>query len=168
MPSLPGRFQLIDQGQPWIVMVDYAAEPVALEILYQTIAKYPHNRIIHVLGSCGGGRDVARRPILGKIAGEHADIVIITNEDPYDDDPNTIIDQVAVGAKKAGKKVGKDLFLIEDRKEAIQKAMELAKEKDFVLLTGKGNEPWICVAGGKKQPWNEAEIASQAIRSSMV
>ncbi|MCR4278695.1 MAG: UDP-N-acetylmuramyl-tripeptide synthetase [bacterium] len=168
MISLPGRFQLIDQGQDWNVMIDYAAEPVALEILYRTILKYPHKRIIHVLGSCGGGRDVARRPILGKIAGENADVVIVTNEDPYDDDPRAIMDQVATGAKKAGKKVENDLFLIEDRKEAIQKAMDLASAKDFVLLTGKGNEPWICVAGGKKEAWDEAEIAKQAILKSML
>ena len=168
MNPLPGRFEVINEGQPWSVLVDYAAEPVALGHLYQAAQAYPHKRLIQVIGSCGGGRDEARRPILGKLSGKLADVVIVTNEDPYDDDPIEIINSVAKGAKDAGKKEGKDLFLIEDRKEAINKAMQIAKPKDLVLLTGKGNEQWICVAGGVKLPWDEREVAREAIRAAML
>lgn len=164
MPPVPGRFEWVDEGQPFRVMVDYAAEPAALEILYRTIAQYPRARLIHVLGSCGGGRDVARRPILGEMAGKAADIVIVTNEDPYDDDPLVIMEHVAEGARAAGKRDGTDLFVVDDRRDAIRTAVSMAKKDDFILLTGKGNEPWICVAGGAKVPWDEAATVRDAIR----
>ncbi|MDF1496537.1 MAG: UDP-N-acetylmuramoyl-L-alanyl-D-glutamate--2,6-diaminopimelate ligase [Patescibacteria group bacterium] len=163
--NLPGRFELINEGQPYTVIVDYAPEPASLSKIYETINALNPNRLIHVLGSCGGGRDVARRPILGKMAGETADIVIVTNEDPYDDDPMQIINDVAEGAKEQGKIEGQNLFLIEDRKEAIDKAIGIAEPGDIVLLTGKGSEQAICIAGGKKIPWDEREVAREAIKN---
>ncbi|MBU1908009.1 UDP-N-acetylmuramoyl-L-alanyl-D-glutamate--2,6-diaminopimelate ligase [Patescibacteria group bacterium] len=167
MQNMPGRFELVDEGQPWTVMVDYAPEPVSLSRLYEIIKKLPKKRLIHVLGSCGGGRDIGRRPILGKMAGENADVVIVTNEDPYDDDPRVIMEQVAEGARKAGKKDGVDLFIVENRYVAIYEAMRLCEPGDFVLLTGKGSEQAICVAGGQKIPWDEREVARKAIRAKM-
>lgn len=158
---VPGRFERIDEGQEYAVIVDYAYEPRAVEKLYETIKLIEHNRVIHVLGSAGGGRDMARRPLLGKIAGERADIVIITNEDPYDDDPQIIIDQVAVGAEKSGKVLGENLFKIMDRREAIKKALRLAEASDLVLITGKGCEQAICVAGGKKISWDDRQVARE-------
>ena len=133
--GMPGRFERIDEGQPWTVIVDYAPEPASLTRLYETVSHMSRHKLIHVLGSCGGGRDVARRPILGRMAGERADIVIVTNEDPYDDDPKSIMDQVADGAREAGKKDGESLFVIEDRREAIAEAMRIAEPEDIVLLT---------------------------------
>ncbi|MEK7655454.1 MAG: UDP-N-acetylmuramoyl-L-alanyl-D-glutamate--2,6-diaminopimelate ligase [Patescibacteria group bacterium] len=164
--NVPGRFERIDEGQPWIVIVDYAPEPESLARLYETLRLVPRNRTIHVLGSCGGGRDVSRRPILGKMAGELADIVIVTNEDPYDDDPRRIMDEVAAGAREAGKLLGRTLFVIEDRAEAINEAMRQAEAGDLVLLTGKGSEQAICVENGKKIPWDEREVARKAIKGS--
>ncbi len=164
--SVPGRFERIDEGQPWTVIVDYAPEPESLARLYETIRLVPRNRTIHVLGSCGGGRDTARRPILGKMAGELADIVIVTNEDPYDDDPRLIMDEVAAGARAAGKLLGRTLFVIEDRSEAINEAMRQAEDGDLVLLTGKGSEQAICVENGRKIPWDEREAAGRAIRQA--
>ncbi len=164
----PGRYERIDEGQAWTVIVDYAYEPAALEGLYRAVQSYPHKRIIHVLGGCGGGRDAARRPILGKLAAKYVDIAIVTNEDPYDDPPKQIINEVADGAAAGGKVDGKDLFRIDDRMNAIRYAMKIAKEGDIVLLTGKGNEPWICVADGKKMPWDERGAARRAIRERMV
>ncbi len=161
---VPGRFERVEEGQPWKVIVDYAPEPESFRQLYKALENMPRKRTIHILGSCGGGRDVARRPILGQLAAEHADIVIVTNEDPYDDYPQTIIDQVADGAIKAGKIEGKNLFKILDRREAIFFAMKQAGEGDLVVMTGKGCEPWICVANGGKIPWDEVEIAREAIR----
>lgn len=162
--GIAGRFELIDEGQDFTVIVDYAPEPASLAKIYETIKALDPNRIIHVLGSCGGGRDIARRPILGNMAGDNADIAIITNEDPYDDDPMQIINQVAEGAKQAGKVENQNLFLIPDRREAINKAVSLANSGDLILLTGKGAEQAICVAKGKKIPWDERTATRTAIR----
>lgn len=153
--GVAGRLEKIDMGQNFTVIVDYAFEPNAVKKLYKTIDLIPHNRIIHVLGATGGGRDIARRPILGELAGKNANLVIITNEDPYDDDPEIIIDQVSLGAEKKGKKENVDLFKILDRGKAIKKALILAEEGDVVLITGKGNEQAICVANGEKLPWDD-------------
>jgi len=162
--AVPGRFEKIDEGQNFTVIVEFAHEPHALEKFYGIINKIPHNRIIHVLGSAGGGRDIARRPILGKVAGENADIVIITNEDPYDDDPSIIIDQIAIGAEKSGKVVGQTILKIEDRKEAIKKAINIAKENDMVVITGKGCEQVMWMADGKKIPSDDRQIARELIQ----
>jgi UDP-N-acetylmuramoyl-L-alanyl-D-glutamate--2,6-diaminopimelate ligase len=168
--GIPGRMEFIDEGQPFKVLVDYAPEPESLGKLYGAIGprlSVPGSRLIHVLGSCGGGRDRARRPILGKMAGERADIVIVSNEDPYDDDPMAIIREVAEGAKSSGKIEGKDLFLILDRTEALAKAVSLAGPGDMVLATGKGAEQAICVANGKKITWDERTQLRQIIRKSL-
>lgn len=162
--SVPGRFELIDEGQSWQVMVDYAPEPESLKKLYETVDVLKAERIIHVLGSCGGGRDTARRAVLGEMAGQKAEVVIVTNEDPYDEEPMSIIRQVAEGAVKTGKRQDENLFLILDRKQAIQKAMELARPGDLVLMTGKGCEQFICAEKGRKIPWDEREEAKKVIR----
>lgn len=164
--GLPGRYERIDEGQPFTVIVDYAFEPGALGKLYELVAALPHQRIIHVLGSCGGGRDVARRPILGRMAGENADVVIVTNEDPYDDDPHKIMEEVAAGvgagsARPDGKMP--ELRIVDDRRDAIRQAIGLAQPSDVVLITGKGSEPVMAVAGGRKIPWSDAKEARKAI-----
>jgi len=156
--GVAGRLERIDEGQNFTVIVDYAFEPKAVGKLYETVAQLNLSKIIHVLGSTGGGRDVARRPKLGALAGENADIVIITNEDPYDDNPEIIIDQVSLGAEKMGKVKDRNLFNISDRREAIKKALSLARENDVVLITGKGSEQAICVANGEKIPWDDRAI----------
>ena len=156
--GVAGRLEKIDAGQNFTVIVDYAFEPNAVAKLYETVEKLPHERIIHVLGSAGGGRDMARRPKLGRLAAEKADIMIITNEDPYDDDPAIIIDQVALGAESAGKKQGKNLFKIIDRREAIEKALHMAKEHDVVMVTGKGSEQAIAGKNGEKLTWDDRAV----------
>lgn len=154
--GIPGRMEIIKSQEPdFAVVVDYAFEPEALKRVYGAILKLDHNKIIHVLGSAGGGRDAARRPKLGALAGEKADFVIITNEDPYDEDPKIIIDQVASGATGAGKIENENLFKIQDRRRAIKKALLLARANDIVLITGKGCEQAICAAGGQKIPWDD-------------
>jgi UDP-N-acetylmuramoyl-L-alanyl-D-glutamate--2,6-diaminopimelate ligase len=164
--TVPGRFERVDEGQSWTVIVDYAPEPESFKQLYRALAPVTRERVIHVLGSCGGGRDIARRPVLGELAAANADIVIVTNEDPYDDRPRDIIDQVAAGARAAGKIEGENLFLVDDRREAVFKAMAMARPNDLVVLTGKGCEPWICIADGKKIPWDEAGVAREAIQAA--
>lgn len=164
LQPLPGRFEMIDEGQDFRVIVDYAYEPYALEVLLNAIDKLPHNRIIGIHGSAGGGRDVARRDKIGRLAGQRDDIVIVTNEDPYDEDPRAIIDAVAAGARAVGKKEGEDLFIIDDRMEAIQHAIDMAQKDDVVVLTGKGSETVMAVAGGRKAPWSDREAAHRALR----
>lgn len=169
--GIPGRLEIINFNLPlaarnkinFTVIVDYAFEPNALLKLYETVEKLPHQKIIHVLGSAGGGRDFARRPKLGKIAGEKADFIVITNEDPYDDDPAMIIQQVAAGAESAGKVENINLFKITDRRLAIKKALRLAGKQDIILITGKGCEQAICVANGEKAPWDDRRVAAEEI-----
>ncbi len=164
--GIAGRLEKIEEGQDFTVIVDYAFEPGAVSKLYEVVnlIKQDNSRIIHVLGSAGGGRDVARRPKLGELAGSNADIVIVTNEDPYDDDPELIIDQVALGAERVGKKKGKDLFKILDRRRAIKKALLQAKTGDIVLITGKGSEQAICVGGGEKIPWDDRKVVREILK----
>ncbi len=161
--SLAGKMEVVKAGQNFTFIVDYSFEPRALEKLYETISVIPHGRLIHILGSTGGGRDRSRRPLLGRMAAERADIVIVTNEDPYDEDPAQIINQVSAGAEMSGKVINDNLFKILDRREAIKKAVDLAQEGDLVLLTGKGAEQYICLAGGHKMAWDDREQARQVL-----
>ncbi|MBD3251370.1 UDP-N-acetylmuramyl-tripeptide synthetase [Candidatus Uhrbacteria bacterium] len=162
--GIPGRYEFIHEGQSFHVIVDYAFEPVALERLFDTVSAFKNGRIIHVTGSAGGGRDLSRRPLMGSISAKRADITIVTNEDPYDDDPMKIIEDVAKGAAQSGRKDGVDLFKILDRSEAITKAIGLAESKDIVLITGKGNEPVMAVADGKKIPWDDREVTRSVLK----
>jgi UDP-N-acetylmuramoyl-L-alanyl-D-glutamate--2,6-diaminopimelate ligase len=114
--------------------------------------------MICVLGSAGGGRDKWKRPVLGELAAQYCDKIIVTNEDPYDEDPMEIINQVAEGTKGKAEK-------ILDRREAIKKSLELAKQNDIVVITGKGCEPWICVKGGKKIPWDDRKVVREEFQS---
>ena len=163
--GVPGRIEFIKESESFgfQAIVDYAFEPVALKSLYKVVKVLNPKRVIHVCGSAGGGRDKSRREPIGKIVGKSADVCIVTNEDPYDEDPMEIIKQVSAGAKKVGKKLNDDLFEIFDRGEAIQKAVDLAKKGDLILVTGKGSEQAIVVANGEKILWDDRE----AIRKSL-
>jgi UDP-N-acetylmuramoyl-L-alanyl-D-glutamate--2,6-diaminopimelate ligase len=162
LEAVPGRLEKIDEGQPFMVMVDYAYEPAALSAVYETLDLLAYARLIHVVGSAGGGRDVARRKILGEMAASHDDIVIVTNEDPYDDDPMQIVNDVADAAGASGKMDGVDLYRILDRQEAIDFAIKIAQPDDLVLLTGKGSEPVMAVANGQKIPWDDRVAVRRA------
>jgi UDP-N-acetylmuramoyl-L-alanyl-D-glutamate--2,6-diaminopimelate ligase len=155
--GVPGRMEEVI-SKPFKVIVDYAFTPNALEKVYQTLKnsklQIPNSKMICVLGSCGGGRDKWKRPVLGELAAKYCDEVIVTNEDPYDEDPWQIIEQVAAGTKGKARK-------ILDRREAIREALKLAKEGDIVVITGKGCEPSICVAGGKKIPWDDRKVVKE-------
>jgi UDP-N-acetylmuramoyl-L-alanyl-D-glutamate--2,6-diaminopimelate ligase len=164
--ALAGKMEKINIGQDFQVIIDYAFEPVALEKLYKLLEVFEYKRIIHVLGSAGGGRDEARRPKLGKIAGSKADIVIVTNEDPYDEDPQLIIDQVASGADLVGKKENDNLFKILDRRKAISFALKKAEKDDLVLITGKGAEQFICLANNHKISWDDRKVARQELEKN--
>ena len=154
--GVPGRMEEVI-SKPFKVIVDYAFTPNALEKVYQTLDlkfKVRNSKLICVLGACGGGRDKWKRPVLGKLAAKYCDEIIITNEDPYDEDPMEIINQVAEGAGQKAKK-------ILDRREAIIEALKLSGKDDIVVITGKGCEPSICLADGKKIPWDDRKIAKE-------
>lgn len=155
--GIPGRMEVI-QKEPFMVIVDYAHTPDQLESVYKSL---DGKDLVCVLGSCGGGRDKWKRPVLGKIAGKYCREIIITNEDPYDEDPKDIIDQVAEGAK------GKGLKII-DRKEAIKKAIKIAQPGDKVVITGKGSESLMCLENGKKIAWDDREIAKNVLKQSTI
>ena len=153
--GIPGRMEEV-VFQPFKVFVDYAFTPDALEKVYQTL-KPKNAKMLCVLGSCGGGRDKWKRPVLGKIAAQYCDKIILTNEDPYDEDPMEIIKQVAEGAEGKAEK-------ILDRREAIKKALKFTQTGDVVVITGKGCEPWLCVANGKKIPWDDRKVVREELK----
>lgn len=150
--GIVGRMQIVVE-KPFTVVVDYAHTPDQLESVYKSFEGRP---LICVLGSCGGGRDKWKRPVLGKIAKDYCKTIIITNEDPYDEDPEKIIEEVALGANGKGQK-------IQDRREAIKKAIEIAMPNDVVVITGKGSEPLMCLENGKKIPWDDSQIAREEL-----
>ncbi len=158
--KIAGRMEVVAK-EPFEVIVDYAHTPEQLESVYKSLnpsASLGASKLVCVLGSCGGGRDKWKRPVLGEIAKKYCKEIIITNEDPYDENPMEIINQVA---ETAGQNVKKIL----DRKEAIKTAIKSAKPGDVVIITGKGSEPWMCVENNKKIPWDDRQIAKDALQN---
>lgn len=154
--NVPGRIEFIPEAEKFgfKVIVDYAFEPVAMEELYKVVRFLNPNKIIHVFGATGGGRDTERRTTMSNFIGRNADVCIITNEDPYDDDPMQIINEVAEAVHHTGKKENENMFKILDRGEAIKKAIDLVGKNDLVLVTGKGSEQAI-VTKGILIPWDD-------------
>lgn len=152
---IPGRAQLIDEGQGFSVVVDYAHNPSSLTALYDA---YKQQRKICVLGATGGGRDTWKRPEMGSIADQYCSEVILTNEDPYDEEPEAIVKAIRTGMKR-------EPMIILDRRAAIEKACALAQRSDVVLLTGKGTDPSIRGKNGISVPWSDAEVAREVLRA---
>lgn len=164
--NVPGRMEKVEMGQSFSVIIDYAHTPDALEKIYSTLKDSLRGRLVAVFGATGD-RDKSKRPIMGALAGRFADIVIVTNEDPYTEDPVRIIEEVASGvprgADKARPKVeGENFFKILDRRAAMEKAFELAHTGDVVIITGKGAEDWM-VVGHEKRPWSDKKIAKEIL-----
>ena len=163
LKGVEGRMDVVDEGQTFKVLVDFASTPDGFEKFFSSVRPLTKGKLVAVFGSAGR-RDESKRSIQGKIAGKYADIVVVTEEDDRDADGNEILKEIAKGAKKAGKKEGKDLFLIPNREEAIGFAMTLVtSSKDVVALLGKGHEKTIERKDGE-YPWNEAEVARTALR----
>lgn len=152
MKSVPGRMEEVI-SLPIRVVVDYAFTPAALKKVYETL-KPPSGKLLCVLGAAGGGRDAWKRPILGKIALEHCDTIIVTDEDPYEENPEKIMDEVIAGTKGKAEKVI-------DRRDAIKKALSLSKKGDTLVITGKGSEDSIAIARGKRIPWDDREVVKE-------
>lgn len=158
--GVPGRMDYV-QEKPFAVVIDYAHTPDSLEKVYQTLLTRTSNKkLICVLGAAGGGRDRWKRPVLGKVAEKYCKRIVLTDEDPFDEDPMGILDQIESGFSKHQ---NKNYFRILDRRAAIGKAISLAKKGDTIIITGKGTEDWIRGAKNKKMPWNERKTVEELL-----
>jgi UDP-N-acetylmuramoyl-L-alanyl-D-glutamate--2,6-diaminopimelate ligase len=149
--KVPGRAEQVISA-PFEVYVDYAHTPDSLEALYQS---FPTQKKICVLGNTGGGRDTWKRPEMAHIADTYCDEIILTDEDPYDEDPEAIISAMFPAITETPVEV------IMDRRSAINTAMRKAKKGTVVLITGKGTDPYIMRANGTKEPWSDAEVVRE-------
>jgi len=161
--DIEGRWTEIKEGQKFKFIVDYAHTPNSFEKLFSYYKPLAKGRIIAVFGSPGGRRDESKRPMQGKIAGDYADIVILTEEENRETPGMEIINQIAAGAKRAGKVMDKDLFVREERDKAMALAIALARPGDTIFALGKGNET-VLIRGEKEIPWNEAGAARKLIK----
>ena len=167
--EVPGRLEFV-QREPFSVVVDYAHTPDALRKVYETLRlSLPTlgvgRKLICVLGAAGGGRDKWKRPEFGKIAAEFCDEIILTNEDPYDEDPVKILEGVKRGFLRDlnHKPPTTNYKLILDRREAIREALKSAHQDDVVIITGKGAEPWIMGPDGTKTPWDDRVVVREEL-----
>jgi len=162
---IPGRMEKIDEGQNFLIFVDYAHEKESMNAALsaaEDLLDKNKGKIIVLLGAQGGGRDRAKRPALGEISAKKADFVIVSNDDSYEDDPKEIAEDIARAAEKFGKTREKNLFVIEDRRKGISKALSLANKNDVVLITGKGAEQSI-ITGGKHYPWDDRIVVREEL-----
>jgi UDP-N-acetylmuramoyl-L-alanyl-D-glutamate--2,6-diaminopimelate ligase len=161
--SVPGRMERIENNRGLEIIVDYAVTPDSMEKLYGHIDKFrkDNSKVIAVFGSCGE-RDRGKRPIMGEIVGQHADYCIVTNEDPYRENPEQIIIEVFSGVIK-NKKENENAWRILDRRKAIKKALQFAKPGDIVVVTGKGAEETMAV-GEKRILWNDPKVIREILQ----
>ncbi|MEK9173552.1 MAG: cyanophycin synthetase, partial [Patescibacteria group bacterium] len=160
--GVPGRMEMVKASEKYSVFVDYAHDEVSLRAILELANKIKKTRIIILIGAEGGGRDKKKRPRMGQVAAELADFVVVSNVDPYDDDPQEIIESITQAAEKNGKVRNKNLFPIEDRREGIQKALSLAHEDDVVIITGKGAEQSMIIKN-RTIPWDDREVVRQEL-----
>jgi UDP-N-acetylmuramoyl-L-alanyl-D-glutamate--2,6-diaminopimelate ligase len=156
--GVPGRFESVDEGQPFTVVVDYSHKPDALENVLRTARELARNRVICVFG-CGGDRDRGKRPLMGRIAGELADLAIVTSDNPRGEDPEAIIAEVLAGAQTRPGITETE----PDRRLAIERALALAADGDVVVIAGKGHEQGQELAG-RTIPFDDRDVARETLR----
>jgi UDP-N-acetylmuramoyl-L-alanyl-D-glutamate--2,6-diaminopimelate ligase len=161
--GVTGRMERIDEGQPFTVIVDYAHTPDSLQKVLATLRPLTKGKLLVVFGSAGE-RDVQKRPAMGRIAAQMTDFFVITDEDPRDEDRESILHDIAIGAEALGKRQGIDFLCIADRTEAIATAFAHARPEDTVLLAGKGHEQSIII-GREKLPWDDRCVAREQVRN---
>jgi UDP-N-acetylmuramoyl-L-alanyl-D-glutamate--2,6-diaminopimelate ligase len=158
LAAVPGRFERIDEGQPFLLVVDYAHTDDALRNVLKTARELTRDRLIVVFG-CGGDRDRTKRPLMGEAAGSLADVVVLTSDNPRSEDPILIINDALVGLQKTGIPYTAEV----DREVAIRKALETAREGDVVVLAGKGHETYQ-VLKDRTIPFDDREVARRLLR----
>lgn len=156
---VPGRFERVDEGQPFLVIVDYAHTDDALRTVLKTARELTRNRVILVFG-CGGDRDRAKRPLMGEAAGSLSDLVVLTSDNPRSEDPIRIMSDALVGLQKTGKPYISEV----DRETAIRKALEQARDGDLVMLAGKGHETYQ-ILKDQTIPFDDREVARRILRT---
>lgn len=156
--GVPGRFEVIQRGNV-VAIVDYAHEPFSLEQVLKLAKERYSGLLVHVFGATGGGRDVWKRPVMGEVSGRYADKIILTNDDPYDEDQEVIANQIRAGIRDHSK-----VELLLDRTAAVDKAIRDAHEHGgVVVVTGKGTENLMCFENGRKIPWNDRAVIEAAL-----
>ena len=158
LPGVPGRMERVDEGQPFLALVDYAHTPEAVETLLRTVRTVTPGRVLVVLG-CGGDRDRAKRPLMGRAAAEGADLAVLTSDNPRSEDPMAILAEMAAGAPGAQ--------VEPDRRAAIETAVAQARPGDAVVVAGKGHETGQEVAG-VVTPFDDREVLRAALRAALV
>jgi len=153
--GVPGRLEFVDEGQPFAVIVDYAHKPASLERVLHEARRLSDGRVICVFG-CGGDRDREKRPLMGRIAHDLADVAIVTSDNPRSEDPLAVIDEIVAGAP--------ELEVEPDRRAAIARAIESGREGDVVLIAGKGHEQGQEIAG-VTHPFDDREVARHVLRA---
>lgn len=161
LTPIKGRMTVIDEGQPFELIVDYAHTPSSFETIFPPLKKRCNGRIFAVFGS-GGERDLTKRPLQGQIAAKFCDFVILADEDPRGEDPVELLKMIAAGAEKEGKKMGENLFIIHDRPQAIRETFKMAQKGDIVLLLGKSHENSI-IYKDHVMPYDEISEARKAL-----
>jgi UDP-N-acetylmuramoyl-L-alanyl-D-glutamate--2,6-diaminopimelate ligase len=154
--GVPGRFEPVDEGQPFEVVVDYSHKPRALESVLRAARELASGHVICVFG-CGGDRDRGKRPLMGRVASELADLVVVTSDNPRSEDPDAIIGEILAG-------VSGDVEVEPDRRRAIASAIEAAREGDVVVIAGKGHEQGQELAD-RTIPFDDREVAREALRA---
>ncbi|MEW6087460.1 MAG: UDP-N-acetylmuramoyl-L-alanyl-D-glutamate--2,6-diaminopimelate ligase [bacterium] len=163
---IPGRFEYIDCGQPFKIVIDYAHSPDSLEQVLKTAGSLAKGRVLLVFGATGN-RDKTKRPVMGKIAAELVDFFIITNDDTYNEDPMEIIGQIENGIKKTGKRKDIEYKVIPERKDAIYALIKYAKQDDFLVIAGKGHETKQ-ILKDKTIDSNDREIVEKILKNNVM
>jgi UDP-N-acetylmuramyl-tripeptide synthetase len=163
--EIPGRMQLIENQKGFKVYLDYAPEPAGMSSALKAVAMMPHAKLIHVFGSTGGHRDSSKRFEFGKISSSYSDVIIITNDDVYDSDPEEIAGDIEKGiATNPNRKENIKVLTILDRKEAIRAAIQLAQTDDILIITGKGSEQFLVLPGNERIEWDEKRIIEELLK----
>jgi UDP-N-acetylmuramoyl-L-alanyl-D-glutamate--2,6-diaminopimelate ligase len=158
-PAVPGRMQAVDEGQGFALLVDYSHKPGALEKVLLSAREVSSGRVLVVFGA-GGDRDRAKRPVMGEVAARLADVAIVTSDNPRSEDPEAIIDEILAGVPPGASHVEREA----DRRAAIHRAVRLAEPGDAIVIAGKGHERGQEFAGGRKEPFDDVEVARAALR----
>lgn len=162
--SLPGRHEEIATNRGWRVVVDYALTPAALEQLYTTLRREGARRVVAVFGAAGGGRDAWKRPELGRITGRLADDIILTTDDPYDEDPLAIAQAIRSGVAEERQD---RVRIVIDRRAAIRAALDGAENGDIIAVTGMGAQTTMQVARGRSVPWDDAQTIREELQKML-